>query len=244
MGRAGGGRKGVLSTKSAVGAGATEARRRTDFAGARAAAFALGSRLVASPFDPTFVEEAQLPEDLPEALVTLADALPYDSGLAALAEPARAQLAADPEALAREYGALFEVGSSGPPLPIREEVAQGELLGPKAKEEIVRFYEHFGYPLHAERRWAPDHLSVELEFLYLLAFREAGAEHRKDAAPFARAERDFLERHPLVWLPQLAKAVEHRSRHAWLRALFPALALWLERDHAWLRVRLSAEEPQ
>lgn len=233
-----------MSPGSPVGTGATEARRRTDFAGARAAAFALGSRLVASPFDPSFDEEAQLPEDLPEALGTLADALPYDSGLAVLVEPARLQLAADPAALAREYGALFEVGSNGPPLPIREEAAQGELLGPRAKEEIVRFYEQFGYPLQAERRWAPDHLSVELEFLYVLAFREAGAEHRQNAAPFARGQRDFLARHPLVWLPHLAKAVAQRSRQPWLRALFPALAHWLERDHAWLSVRLAAEEQQ
>jgi len=206
-------------------------------ASARSAGFALFSRLTASPFE---AGAATIPEDLSETLAELSDALPYAAAFAPLAEAAGEAPEAGAETWADQYGALFEVGTSV--LPIREETARPEAERAGAKEELVRFYDLFGYGLSPERQWAPDHLSVALEFLHLLAFREAHAGSIEAAAPFARAQRDFLERHVLSWLPQLAQAVSTRAEGLYARALFTTLADWLSRDLVWRRTSLPAED--
>jgi DMSO reductase family type II enzyme chaperone len=105
-----------------------------------------------------------------------------------------------------EYLRLFEVGPRCPPCPLyegawreREFLDRRELM-----EELVRFYHYFGLTLGERPKELPDHLSVELEFLHYLAFLEAQTlELDRDPASCRRARRDFLERHPLRWLPQL-----------------------------------------
>jgi DMSO reductase family type II enzyme chaperone len=206
-------------------------------ASARSAGYALFSQLTASPFE---ADTATIPTDLANTLVELGGALPYPVDFAPLTEASVEALEADAEAWGAEYGALFEVGTSV--LPIREETARPEAERAGAKEELVRFYEVFGYRLSPERQWAPDHLSVALEFLHLLAFREAQAVSVEAAAPFARAQRDFLERHVQSWLPQLAQAVSIRAEGRYARALFTTLADWLSRDLAWRRSSLPAED--
>ena len=76
----------------------------------------------------------------------------------------------NPEDLKREYSGLFEVGSDGPPVPIREDLHRNQPA--KVKESIVRFYDYFGYGLSEKFQWAPDHLSVELEFMHFLCYQE------------------------------------------------------------------------
>ena len=124
---------------------------------ARSAAFALFSRLVASPFDASVAGGGLLPADLDIVLDELADALPYPNDFSSL-RAAAATLGVDTGHSEREYGAIFEVGRNGPPLPIRQELLYDETKSAQKKEEIVRFYEHFSYPLNPERQWAPDHL--------------------------------------------------------------------------------------
>ncbi len=154
------------------------------------------------------------PFDLPETTaVTLA-------GLAAAARAApAAELATD---VARAHGALFEVGDRGPPLALREELAPG--ANAAAKEEVARFYEHFGYELGDGYAWRPDHLSPMLEFMHFLAWHEAqppsvddGAAESADgladdlAAGLRAAQRDFAARHLVRWLPTVAAAVAARE---------------------------------
>jgi putative dimethyl sulfoxide reductase chaperone len=200
---------------------------------ARSAAYALFSDLTASPFSESGLTGP--PDDLAEALAAVAAGLPYAADFSALAGSAWS--VGD---FAREYGALFEVGEDGPPVPIREELARPE--GWSAKQELVRFYDFFGYPLHPGQQWAPDHLSVELEFMHLLAFREAEARDEDEATTFACAQRDFLERHLSSWVPGRVTSVLAAARCAALRALFADLGAWLERDRAWRRATLPEEK--
>ena len=109
---------------------------------------------------------------------------------------------ADLAGLRREYSGIFEVGSQGPPVPIREDLQTGQRAG--TREEVVRFYEYFGYVLDDRFAWQPDHLSVELEFMHYLCFREAEAASEADALSFQLAQADFAERHLTAWLPLLA----------------------------------------
>lgn len=185
------------------------------------------------------------PFDLPETTaVTLA-------GLAAAARAApAAELATD---VARAHGALFEVGDRGPPLALREELAPG--ANAAAKEEVARFYEHFGYELGDGYAWRPDHLSPMLEFMHFLAWHEAqppsvddgaaeGAHGLDDdlAAGLRAAQRDFAARHLVRWLPTVAAAVAAREDGSPLIAGTLTLAADLiAADLDWLDARIASD---
>jgi DMSO reductase family type II enzyme chaperone len=206
---------------------------------ARSVAYAFFSRLLQSPFDPALAGEGPIPRDAPAALADLGPQLPGGTDLGALADEAARGLEEGTDAFAREYGALLEIGSDGPPLPIREELAFPDAEGQRRKQEVVRFYEHFGYALLPERQWAPDHLSVELEFLHYVSFREAESRSDADATAFLLAQRDFLERHTAAWVPRLRGALLARARDRYLRTLIASLADFLARDLEWLNEQLG-----
>jgi TorA maturation chaperone TorD len=74
--------------------------------------------------------------------------------------------------------------------------------------DVAGFYRAFGFQVRGER---PDYLGAQLEFLALLALKEANAllEGREEAAALCRQTRaEFAGRHVLPWLP----AFEGRAR--------------------------------
>lgn len=112
-------------------------------------------------------------------------------------------------AVGASYGALFEVGDRGPPLAIREELAPN--ANAAAKEEVARFYEHFGYRLGDDYAWRPDHLSVLLEFMHFLCWHESQSSDAALVAGLRAAQRDFCQRHLAWWVGDLADKVATRS---------------------------------
>lgn len=205
--------------------------RPEDSAPLRCRAYAACSELLASPYDadprPALLGRVGLGDDWPpaQALEVL---------LTALGESELAPLRAD-------YSGLFEVGDEGPPLPIRQQLAPG--AGAGCREEVVRFYEHFGYVLGAGHAWQPDHASVELEFLHFLCYREAQAATADAALPFQLAQLDFCERHLASWLPALAtRAADLRPGSPYAGAA-AAVAAFVAQDLAWQRGTIEAPTP-
>ena len=228
---------------------------------ARARIYGVLAPLMASPEEAVatgWQDPAAAVEELAAALEDAPFDLPEtsDATLAQLAAAARAApsavLAAD---VARAHGALFEVGDRGPPLALREELAPG--ANAAAKEEVARFYEHFGYELGDGYAWRPDHLSPMLEFMHFLAWHEAqppstdaddGA--RDDdgdidvalAAGLRAAQRDFAARHLVRWLPTVAAAVAARKDGSPLIAGTLTLAADLiAADLDWLDARIATD---
>jgi DMSO reductase family type II enzyme chaperone len=146
---------------------------------------------------------------------------------ALLAEVCSAELAR----LRSEYSGLFEVGSQGPPVPIREDLQTGQRAG--TREEIVRFYDYFGYVLDGKFAWQPDHLSVELEFMHYLCYREAQAGDEVDALSFQLAQADFSGRHLAGWVPQLAANVDRLAPESLYARIVAAVREFVAADHQW-----------
>lgn len=196
-------------------------RQAAETAALRCLCYAACSELVASPHEvdprPALRERAGLGEAVPHARAL--DPL--------LIEVADAELAR----LRSEYSGLFEVGSQGPPAPIREDLQTGQRAG--TREEVVRFYDYFGYVLDEKFSWQPDHLSVQLEFMHYLCYREAEAPNDTDALSFQLAQADFSSRHLAGWVPQLAVNVDQLAAGSLYARVVTAVRDFVAADHQW-----------
>lgn len=78
--------------------------------------------------------------------------------------------------------------------------------------DIAGFYRAFGFTLGNEKRERPDHLAVELEFIHILALKEAyaldnGILEHVEICQAAQAE--FLQSHLGRWVGLFAQSVAH-----------------------------------
>jgi DMSO reductase family type II enzyme chaperone len=184
--------------------------------------YAVFSDIAASPFD---AEPAVAGEEIAVGGLGLPYELP---GLEALLEEWRG---IDRDKLKRDYSGLFEVGSSGPPVPIREDLHRNQPAG--VREDIVRFYEFFGYGLNEKFAWAPDHLSIELEFMHFLTFQEAELGDSDDALSFQLAQCDFSERHLVNWVSELAERIIEKQPDTLYGKLIAVMSEFLVKDFEW-----------
>lgn len=95
-----------------------------------------------------------------------------------------------------QYIGLFEVGGGqGPPCPLYEGHYSAGRTAIMA--ELLSFYHFFGLrPIQQQPRELPDHLSLELEFMHALAYKEVVASQEgKSPQPYWKAQRDFVEGH-------------------------------------------------
>ena len=181
---------------------------------ARAEMYAGLSRLLASPeqaIATAWLDHAPIIERLLVADEALSAEGSRIAELFALSQAADLEQSAEDVAAAvgASYGALFEVGDRGPPLAIREELAPN--ANAAAKEEVARFYEHFGYRLGDDYAWRPDHLSVLMEFMHFLSWHESQNSDAALVAGLQAAQRDFCQRHLAWWVGDLADKVATRS---------------------------------
>lgn len=198
-------------------------RLRAGTAPPRAAAYGTASELLASPHELDVLAALRARGPLAPSL---ARARPLDEAVgAALCEPG--------DALRDAYGALFEVGDEGPPVPIREDLF--EERGAVVREEVARFYEHFGYRLADRFAWQPAHLSVQLEFLQLLCHREATAPDDDEARPYQLAQLDFTARHLARWLPGLGAAAQAAAPGAFYARALDSVWSFVQADLEWQR---------
>ena len=166
----------------------------------------------------------------------LLSALPYQLGesidMAGLAE------AGDYIEFQSEYMRLFDVGAVRPPCPLYG----GEWGGTRkrAMEEALRFYRFFGLKVDDGAHELPDHITVELEFMQVMAFTEGMTRARdEDPASFLRAERDFLERHPGKWWPMLRRKLAPQEPAPFYAALAALTGAVLAADGAYVRTLLA-----
>jgi DMSO reductase family type II enzyme chaperone len=140
-----------------------------------------------------------------------------------------------------EFLRLFEVGAGGPPCPLYGGVWSVDRM--KSMEEVIRFYNYFGLKLSGERRIPPDHLATELEFLHYLTFRQAASKLAQMAAPYRRAQLDFIERQPGNWVPKLKERLDGIETAAFFGSLVDATARFLEADHEHLTEEAGSSSP-
>ncbi|HJP05037.1 MAG: molecular chaperone TorD family protein [Gammaproteobacteria bacterium] len=198
------------------------ARDASAHAPGRCVMYALSSDLAASPFD---AQPAVAGSEIDIAGLRLPYQLP---GFQELLDEWRT---ADRDELKREYSGLFEVGSDGPPVPIREDLHRNQPAG--VREDIVRFFDFFRYGLKENFAWAPDHLSIELEFMHFLTYQEAEHAGSDDARSFQLAQHDFAERHLCNWVPELVERIRLQDPDSFYVRVIAAVSEFLQQDFEW-----------
>ena len=131
--------------------------------------------------------------------------------------------------LKKQYSGLFEIGNDGPPAPIKEDLL---LLQPAGlREDLIRFYDYFGYTLGEKYEWQMDHLSIELEFMYFLCVQEHNI--TEDRLSYQLAQLDFSTRHLNNWIPNFQNTLKRISPDDLYTKIVVELSKFIENDIEW-----------
>ncbi len=87
---------------------------------------------------------------------------------------------------------------------------------------VVALYEEGGFDMAEDFRELPDHIAAELEFLYLLIFRQNQAGRSADTAmlqSMTSLRQRFLDKHLGRWVGPFTSAVRSGARSAFYREL-------------------------
>jgi len=87
---------------------------------------------------------------------------------------------------------------------------------------VLAIYNEGGFDIDDEFQELPDHIAVELEFLYLLAFTQNQARQAGDNEALANSEhlqKRFLDEHLGAWIGPFTAAVKSGARTAFYREL-------------------------
>lgn len=178
-------------------------------------------RLLAACFyepGPEFVEEKMF-ESLAGAAALV------DSGMATVANRIGEDFGGQPlEALRVDYTRLFLHPTLPQALPYESAwIGSDDPTGRQgAMDAVVGFYRDHGFEVDDGFRDLPDHVAAELEFLYTVLFREAGARNAGDGRGREHAgaiRRAFVDRHLGRWMPPLARAMRVGAETPFYRSL-------------------------
>ncbi len=157
--------------------------------------------------------------DLYQALRTLFSDLPYP--LAWIREEEKALRSLNhvkDDDIEVEFIRLFEAGPGSPPCPLLEGAYRESRRS--IMRELILFYNHFGlsYAEGAQDE-RPDHICLEMEFLHYLTFKELHVVQKDSSClSYLRAQKDFLERHPLSWVEKMAERIDRIKKNRTLDA--------------------------
>ena len=147
------------------------------------------------------------------------------------------------EEMAVEYTALF-LGPGGHISPHESVHAEtsGVLWG-RSTGEVKRYIESAGFAYDPAFHGLPDHISVELEFMAVLAGKEAQAFRDADfsaASNCLKYQKEFLADHLGEWAPAFCRQVTERAEHPFYRGIAGLTAEFLKAERHEIFVRLGA----
>lgn len=122
-----------------------------------------------------------------------------------------------------EDARLF-IGPRRLPSPPYESVyrTEGRLVMGESTVEVKKMYEKAGLQIVEQYTDLPDHIALELEFMYFLCVEEANA-WKKDDKPTAlkhlEMQKEFLDEHLMRWVPKFCDSVVNAAKLEFYRGL-------------------------
>ena len=147
------------------------------------------------------------------------------------------------------YLAAFSHAARGS-CPLNEieygDIKADPLFQPHRLADLAAFYRAFGLEVTTDAGERQDHLCLELEFMCVLAAKEAYAhEHQLDADQLAQcrdAQKKFLREHLGRWTPAFTRRLAAATNEPTLRALAEFTRAFIESECARFRVNPGSEE--
>jgi TorA maturation chaperone TorD len=100
--------------------------------------------------------------------------------------------------------------------------------------DVINRYREAGLDTAANFKDAPDHITVELEFMYYLIFREIEAFANSDietAIGFFQKQKSFLEDHLMAWMPEFANSIIENAENPFYPNLAKATTMFLNENY-------------
>jgi TorA maturation chaperone TorD len=135
------------------------------------------------------------------------------------------------ESLAIEYAKLF-VGPYELKAPPYGSIYldQGRRVMGDSTLEVGKMFEGAGLSMDEHFKDLPDHISVELEFMYYLIHREVEALEKSEmerALSFKETQETFLNRFLRPWVPPFCKKIKENTENEFYNALADCLLCFL-----------------
>ncbi len=146
-----------------------------------------------------------------------------------------------------EFVRLFSPSVDGNCPPYETEYTGAHVfMGAQQLADVAGFYRAFGLTVSSRLRDRPDHIAAELEFMYVLALKEARAfarGERANAGLCRDAQRKFLRDHLGRWLGAYSHRLSARAGEGFYDALAGVARAFVERDARRLRVQPDVVAP-
>ena len=100
--------------------------------------------------------------------------------------------------------------------------------------DVINRYQEAGLETAKSFKDAPDHITVELEFMYYLIFKELEAFSEPDsetALGFVQKQKYFLEDHLMAWVPEFAGSIKKYAENRFYLYLAEATEAFLKESH-------------
>ncbi len=136
------------------------------------------------------------------------------------------------EELAVEYARLFvgPFGLKAPPYGSIYLDNDRTVMGPSTMETIS-FYEKEGLARDVEFNELPDHIAVELEFMYFLIYKEVEALKKGDlelAKEYFNKQDDFCSRFLGKWVPKFCGEIKEGTENGFYSALADCVTAFVQ----------------
>ncbi len=143
-----------------------------------------------------------------------------------------------------EYTKLFITSYPKVPCPPYESVYRTEdrLTMRESTLDVLRFYNRFKLNLSEEFKEPPDHVAVELEFMYFLTSEEVKAwrkGNQTEAYRYLEAEAEFLSNHLIKWIPNFCRCVKENGKILFYKSVTCFLEKFTEMDLKFIRKLLN-----
>ena len=143
------------------------------------------------------------------------------------------------EELAVDHARLFvgPFGLKAPPYGSVYLDGDGKVMGDSTMQ-VVRIYEEEGLEIDGEFTELPDHVAVELEFMYYLIYRAVGELEEGEIECHAHSvtvQRKFLSEFLLPWLEPFCSRIGQETEATFYRALSDCLLTFARSDREYLR---------
>jgi TorA maturation chaperone TorD len=137
--------------------------------------------------------------------------------------------------LTREYTRLFINAIPRVPAPPYGSVylEESRMVYGKTTMDVLNFYRSTGFEPNFEQKELPDHISLEMEFLGILAARESRTGHMGANWP-GHLRQEFLSRFVLPWVPSFCEHIKGNTVSPFYRALGSLTAEFLAYEHSCL----------